>query len=310
MKWITKSTIPDKKNFVSYDSEMLSIGSCFADEVGGKLAKAGFNIVVNPIGIIFNPVSILQSLQNALNSSIREELILERDEHYFHYAYHSELTADSSNELIEKIKLKQAEIKNSLINGDRLLLTFGTAWVYRTVSDNKVVANCHKMPSSLFQKELLDLEKLKEMAGKLFETIFKLNPKMEVLLSVSPVRHSRDGLHENNLSKGVLHLFTDFLCNKFDQINYFPAYELVVDELRDYRFYKEDLVHPNEQAVDYVFDSFQTSYFSNQTKEIYDLQLKISKAKSHKFMNASENEMKNHQDKINQLEISLSKLKA
>ena len=310
MKWITKAVLPNKIDYISYESDMLSIGSCFADEVGERLSEAKFNIAVNPIGILFNPVSILQSLQNSLNSSINEDLILERDEHFFHYAYHSELTADSKPSLIENIRQKQDIVKDSLTNGNRLLLTFGTAWAYRKISDKKVVANCHKMSASLFEKELLDLEKLKVMASNLFESIIKINPNIEVLISISPVRHSKDGLHENNLSKGVLQLFTDFLCNKFDKINYFPAYELVIDELRDYRFYKEDLVHPNKQAVDYVFDAFKTAYFSNKTKDIYDLQSKIVKAKSHQFMNASEVEKKNHQQKIIQLEDALSKLKA
>src|SRR5690606_15008102 len=166
---------------------------------------------------------------------------------YFHYGYHSRVNGADRVELIKNIEAIQYTAQRRLLQGDHLFITFGTAWVYRLIEQSSVVANCHKMPAQLFSKELIDLGKLITLSTQLFSRLFDENPKLRVLVSVSPVRHSKDGLHENNISKGILHLLAKHLTDSFERVVYFPAYELVVDDLRDYRFFKEDLVHPNKQ---------------------------------------------------------------
>lgn len=307
MKWRTETELPQKKGFISYEDSILTIGSCFADEMGNSLNNGGFDISVNPFGVIFNPVSILQLIQNAMEGGIREDLILERDMKFFHYGYHSRVCESTKDDLIKKIEALQYNAQQRLIKGKKLILTFGSAWVYR-LENKSVVANCHKMPAQLFIKELLDLDKLNRLSTEFFSKLFELNTELEVVVSVSPVRHTRDGLHENNLSKSVLHLFCQHLTTSFKQVQYFPAYELVVDDLRDYRFYKEDLVHPNSQAVAYVFEKFQEVYFNAFTQQKFDLHMKIKKAQLHHFLNATIDEVKQHEAYIEKLQNQLASL--
>lgn len=308
MKWITEVSIPNRKGELNYGQSMLSIGSCFAEEIGTRLKDAGFNISVNPFGIIFNPVSILQLVQNTLDGNVRDDLLFSRDMKAFHYGYHSRIFAPSEDELKEKIESIQYTVQRKLLEGDVLVLTFGTAWVYRLNEANAVVANCHKMPAQLFTKELIDLEKLKVFSKELFTKLFESNPKLKVVLTVSPVRHTKDGVRENNISKGLLHLYSQYLEQQFDQIAYFPAYELVMDELRDYRFYKEDLVHPSKQAVNYVFDKFVQSYFDDRTMMKFSLHEKLKKAKMHHFLNATVEEVRKHEEYIQKLESELENI--
>ena len=306
MKWRTEVNIEPNYGFLTYDHSILSIGSCFADEIGHKLKRSGFDIDVNPFGVIFNPVSLLQLIQDALDENPREQFIVERAGKWYHYGYHSEVFGESSQDLLEKVQKINHSTKLRIASADHLFLTFGTTWVYRLLQNELIVANCHKMPAELFHKERIGLKRLDEFSMGLFTRLFELNPKLKVTLTVSPVRHSKDGLHENNLSKSVLHLYCDFLQRNFENINYFPAYELVVDELRDYRFYKEDLVHPNEQALEYVFNKFGEAYFDPRTSKKYELYEKLRKAESHEHMNASKEEKEKHEEFINDLKAKLS----
>ena len=307
MNWRTETKIEPNKGFLKYEHSSTAIGSCFADEIGERLKSGGFDISVNPFGVIFNPVSILQLIQNALDGNVREDLIFSRDMKFFHYGYHSSVFGSSEEDLTKNIEGIQYNVQRRLVQGNKLFLTFGSAWAYRLI-DNAIVANCHKMPANLFTKELIDLEKLERLSEQLFTRLFEENPNLEVMITVSPVRHVKDGLYENNLSKSVLHLFSQYLTNKFTQISYFPAYELVVDDLRDYRYYKEDLIHPNKQAIDYVFDRFRDSQFDQQTEEKFMLHEKIRKAEVHHFLNATLEEIKKHEDYIVGLKDQLATL--
>lgn len=308
MKWRTTENIPDWGDYLSYHHSSLSIGSCFSDEIGNRLKNAGFDISVNPFGVIFNPVSILQLIQNALDGTVREELFLERDGMHFHYGYHSNISDSSKEELLKTIDGIQYAVQNKLLKGDHLFLTFGTAWAWRLKEQNAIVANCHKMPSNLFEKELIDFSRLAQFSKQLFTRLFQENPNLKVMLTVSPVRHTREGLHNNNVSKSILHLFAHHLVNAFEQVSYFPSYELVVDDLRDYRFYKEDLVHPNKQAIQYVFDHFKQSCFSAETMHKYEIHEKLRKAQAHHFLNATLDEVRKHETHIENLKKELAEL--
>ena len=308
MKWRTEVDIKEDKGYLKYEHSLISMGSCFSDEIGVKLKNNGFDIKVNPAGILFNPVSIMQLIQNSLDEKIREDMILERDGIFYHYGLHSSVSGTSKTDLLKQIEFLQFKIKKRLSEADHLFLTFGTAFLWRLQNDNSAVANCHKMPANLFKKELVDHVRLEDFSVQLFQRLKELNPKLKILLTVSPVRHSREGLHENNLSKSTLLLFANKLANTFDNIQYFPAYELVMDELRDYRFFKEDLVHPNEQAVDYVFEKFRSAFFDQKTIEQFELHDKIRKAEAHDHMNASEESIQKHESYISDLKEKLQKL--
>lgn len=302
-----------KTNFIgdviNYQSRILTVGSCFADNIGNHLSEFGFSTTTNPFGIFFNPISIFDALDSALNQKINEDQFVERDGHWFHYDYHSDLTANTKEELRSKIFSCLEQTKNELLTCDVLIVTLGTAWIYKHLKANQYVANCHKMPQTEFEKELIHLESLKNWCHTFFVTLFEKNKNLKVILSVSPVRHIKDGLHENNLSKSVLHLLSNFLNNNFENIIYFPAYELVIDDLRDYRFYKEDLIHPTEQAIEYVFEKFSESYFSEKTKRAVEIKSSILKAENHRFLNATESEKENHQKLIEKLKADFEKSK-
>ena len=263
---------------------------------------------MNPFGVIFNPSSIFQLLLDVEEFQLREEYILKRNAKYFHYNYHSVIFGHSQEELVDNIKRTQSLVRDKLLNSKHLFLTFGTAWVWKLLQSNSVVANCHKMPSDLFKKELSDLRELQVFGEKFVSKLLNLNSNLQILLTVSPVRHSREGLHGNNISKSVLHMLCHQLCGKFDSVVYFPSYELVVDELRDYRFYKEDLVHPNKQAIDFVFSKFRASFFDDNTSKMYALHEQLRKATTHRFMNATPEEIDKHQKHIQTLKTKLGNL--
>lgn len=306
MKLNTPVQITPVSGWFDFPGDILSMGSCFANDIGSNLKDSGFNIEINPFGILFNPVSIMQAMQNSINQSIDERLIVTRDQQYFHYGYHSQISGHQLEDLQEKIESKQKITREKLEKGKLLILTFGTAWVWRYLETNSVAANCHKMPAKLFTKELIDLEKIKKMCHQFFTNLFSINPSLKVILSVSPIRHTRQGMHENNLSKSILLLLTDHLRQNFKNVSYFPAYEIVLDELRDYRFFKEDMIHPSDQAVKYVYERFKETYFDNQMHHFSELALKIKKAEEHQFMNASPEVKMQHHEQIAAMKMELA----
>jgi len=298
MNFRTELKLSVVSDLINYKSKILTIGSCFADEMGARLKEYEFNVVNNPFGILFNPVSIFDALDNSLNEKINQDLFVERNGHWFHFDYHSSITSKSKDELKSKIVELQHQTKLNLLNTDVLIVTLGTAWVYKHIKFNQYVANCHKVAQSEFQKELMHLESLKNWCQTFFAQLFEKNEKLNVILTVSPVRHIKDGLHENNLSKSVLHLLSNHLKNNFENILYFPAYELIVDDLRDYRFYKEDMIHPTPQAIEYVFNKFSDSYFSQRTKEIVSLKSELVNLKNHRLLVADATVKQQHIEKI------------
>lgn len=288
MKFRTE-LVPEKSHdFISFQSRILSVGSCFADEIGNRLNQLKFDISVNPAGIIFNPVSIADLFQNSLLGHLDDELIVERDGLFYHYGFHSKVCGSTKAELEKRVGDIQNQVKLKLLDANLLLITFGTSWVYRHVKTDQLIANCHKIPQKEFTKELLNLDDLKKRYAGLLNQLTASNPSLKVMVTVSPVRHVKDGIHENNLSKSVLLLLADYLVRNFKQLTYFPAYELVVDDLRDYRFYKEDLIHPTEQAINYVFDKFSEAYFSEKTKQGVRLQKEMLNLKAHRSLHFSD----------------------
>lgn len=309
MKLTTPVSIDPKPDFFNHGSKIISIGSCFSDHVGALLDEKGFRIDVNPFGILFNPHSIAKNIMNALDGNTNGDSVVERDGKFFHYDYHSEINASSKAGLLETVEQNQKRIAEEISQANRLVLTWGTAWVYKLLEQDTVVANCHKIPQNKFEKALLDLEVQVNTYQNLFNTLRQINPQLEILLTVSPVKHIKNGLHENNLSKSVLLLLCEKLVKSFDFVHYFPAYEIVIDELRDYRFFNVDMIHPTEQTVEYVYNRFAETYFTEETHKIVKLTDKFNKLKKHRFMNATPEEIEAHEKKVRTLSEQIAQLK-
>jgi hypothetical protein len=239
-------------------SPVFLAGSCFADEVGSLLKKYKFNVMANPFGVVFNPLSLCQLLGDALqNNAPAKELFVQRDEIWYHYQWHSELSHPSHEVLEEHIAQRLADagrfIEHAKHEESYMVITLGTAWVYRLLNSGHLVNNCHKMPAALFNKELLSPETIAEALLGLKN---KLPEKMHLLLTVSPVRHLKDTLPLNAVSKSVLRYAVHLAQQTCPTIAYFPAFEIMTDELRDYRFYKDDLIHPSAEAIAIIFRRF------------------------------------------------------
>jgi hypothetical protein len=285
MKWSIDFPIPNYPFPISHQSKILSLGSCFAQTIGQKMIDAKFDCLVNPFGTIFNPQSLEILLKAAISEDqFEESLICERDGLYFHYYAHSDLWGKTKTEVIDKLRSKRKEAKVYLEQGTHLILTLGTAWVYE-LEEFGTVANCHKQPGKLFSKRLLTLEEMESRLVLLFDDFSRRYPDLKVILTVSPVRHIKDGISENQLSKSLLRVLCANLQKRIASVSYFPAYEIMVDELRDYRFYKSDLIHPSEEAENYIWQKWQSSHFSEVTLSKVEEIRKVNLELAHRPLN-------------------------
>jgi len=267
MEFRTRIHITEGEVMINHSTEMMMLGSCFSEEIGRKLLAHKFRVDVNPFGILYNPFSVSEALKRIISGiSFRE-----RDLFYYNGMYHSPMHhgAYSSPRLEESLQLinKRFEKAVALLPlTDLLMVTFGTAWAYRRKDDNHIVANCHKLPANLFERTRLSIGEITREWEMLIKHLLQLNPQMKILFTVSPVRHMKDGAHENQLSKATLMLAIEQLQTLFPrQLYYFPAYELMLDELRDYRFYGDDMLHPSSLAVNYIWGEFSRCCFSPET---------------------------------------------
>jgi hypothetical protein len=269
---------------IDHQQSVFLIGSCFAENIGNLFQQHYFNTLVNPNGILFNPKSIYQSLINCLeNKEMEDSSILNRNNLYLSYLHHSSIYDHSKEDLMLSLDRIQQQTNIFLKSADHLILTFGSAFVYKHKKTHRIVANCHKQPAAEFEKTLLSVEEIITNYSELLDKLKTFNPKLKIILTVSPVKYLKDGIEENNLSKATLLLAIHELCKNRSCI-YFPAYELVTDDLRDYRFYKEDMAHPNEQAIAYVWEKFSNTYFSANTKQLNKELLSIRHSEQHQLL--------------------------
>lgn len=276
---------PVQETPIRHEDKLVMIGSCFAENIGDKLSAAKFNCLVNPNGILFNPMSIAHALNTYVNkTAINETDIILNNGLYSSLNHHGCFSNTDKSALIDAINDSASEAHHQLKTASHLLITFGTSNVYRYTKTNEVVANCHKLPQQLFTKEQLQPQTIIDAYQQLITTLRSFNPKLNIIFTVSPVKYLRDGLIENNLSKAVLIYSIHELIKTDPNCHYFPAYELVNDDLRDHRFYKEDMAHPNQQAIDYVWEQFADSYFNNTTKELIGKINDITRAASHRTL--------------------------
>lgn len=277
---------------ISHHEKILMMGSCFAGYIGEYLTNYKFNCEINPNGILFNPVSISEALNSYIHHSF-ENSIVKNNDLFFSMNHHGDFAFKKKDELTQKIKTIVQKGSRFLKETDWLIITFGSAFAYRYLKTGEIVANCHKLPQNEFKKELLSPEEIISGYLDVLKDLKKLNPKLKIIFTVSPVKYLRDGLIENSLSKSILiHSVHRIICQT-DNCFYFPAYELVTDDLRDYRFYKEDLVHPNELGIKYVLEKFETVFFNDETMKLNDAIAEISVAVQHKPIHPeSENNLK------------------
>ncbi|MEM0938289.1 MAG: GSCFA domain-containing protein [Bacteroidota bacterium] len=254
------------------------IGSCFSSEIGKKLLSNKFQVLSNPLGTIFNPSSIFK----ILSGNIDPTNSVEKNGIHYHWDAHSKISSLDFQHLQQTIQEKIATSEKFLQKSKWLIITFGTAWTYKQRSSKNIVANCHKVDTSEFYKELLDVKLIVDAFRDFKMHIIKINPYINIILTVSPVRHTRDGLVENNRSKARLIEAVHDIVERFENVDYFPAYELMIDELRDYRFYATDLVHPSDQAVDYLWTRLAETYFSDETLSFIKEWQQIETALNHK----------------------------
>jgi len=312
MKFRSEVNIDILEKKIKYSDNLLFIGSCFSGNIGNKFAERLFNTRVNPFGVIFNPISIFKLLERAIDNNYfdKSDWIF-RNEKWLNLDLHGELSFSNIDEAISNSNILINDIHNFLKTTNHIFLTFGTAWVYTLKKNNQLVANCHKIPQKEFDKKLLTTNEIVEFGNSIISKLKKFNTKTQIIYTVSPVRHWSDGAHNNNLSKSTLHLsINEFLQHK--NTSYFPSYELVVDELRDYRFYERDLIHPNEMATDFVWDKLYDNWIENTTKEeILEIE-KIILSSNHRPFNveseAHQKFLKNTLNKLHQLKKKHTKI--
>lgn len=254
MNLSTEIKIQPIEQRIVYGDRLLFLGSCFADEIGNICKGLGFNALVNPFGVLFNPASICQSVERLESGKdfTKDDVIEVGGEFYCTFSHNTEFWNPSPEKLLETVNGSLNSARQHFLQAKWIVISLGTSWIYRHKQRGLIVSNCHKLPSQLFQREFLTTEQSTESLSQLVEK----HKDKQFIFTVSPLRHLKDGLHENQISKAALLLAVDEICKRFGNAHYFPAYEILLDELRDYRFYKEDMIHPTEQAVRYIWENF------------------------------------------------------
>ena len=281
----TKIDLPAYERKIDYRDEMVLIGSCFAENIGEKLTSRCFPVDVNPFGIVYNPLSVGTVLKMLMEEKrFTEDNIFFANGRWNSYHHHSRFSHPDKEICLAQINKRITNGANQLRRARFLFITFGTAWVYENRSDGRVVANCHKQPAAQFRRYRLDVIETVKRWEKLLSRLWEINPRLHVVFTVSPIRHWKDGAHENQISKSVLFLVIENLLKKFEKgsVDYFPSYEIVMDELRDYRFYASDMVHLNDSAVDYIWERFSDVLITKDSRDIMSRVEKLRRATRHR----------------------------
>lgn len=269
---------------LDYSSGVITLGSCFSEVVGNYLQQHKFPVKSNPFGTVYNMKSVLDVIRNAVDDTLPEERrIVSREGLFFHLDYHSQFYSDSPQGLTGHIRSAGHDFRQFLSGARLLIITLGTSWVYAFEGDT--VSNCHKLPASHFEKRFLGLDEQRELLSLLISTVRRLNPHLKIMFTVSPVRHIKDGLTENGASKAVLRVICQEAVQNYPGTCYFPSYEVMMDDLRDYRFYRADLIHPNEVAENHICTLFMKSVVSEEARKISEEWGRVRQAMEHRPLN-------------------------
>lgn len=283
---------------LSYKDTILAMGSCFAESVGQRLRESGFNLIRNPFGVVYNPITIVESLTRLTQfKPFEADDLVFHDGLYHSFSHHGSFSGTDSDVVLKHMNAAYRQAASALNATNRLLLTFGTSWVYRLKETNQVVSNCHKIPQTTFTHARLSVNDIVEACSPLFDRLFSQNSDLRIVLTVSPIRHLKDGLHANNISKATLLMAVEELVETFPGVYYFPSYELMLDDLRDYRFYADDMLHPSTLAINYIWEYFSECFFSKQTMEMAKQVQQIRKAMEHRPFHPDETAYKRFSQK-------------
>ena len=293
-------------NLIDYQSKILLLGSCFVENIGEKFEYFKFLSLQNPFGILYHPKAIENLILNAINEKEYDESgVFHHNERWHCFDAHSDLSSTSKEELLNDLN-SAIKLTNQQINqSTHIIITLGTAWAYRFIETDTIVANCHKVPQKKFLKQIQSVKSIIESLEAMIELLRSVNNKLSILFTVSPVRHIKDGFTENTQSKSHLISAIHQVVELRKNIHYFPSYEIMMDELRDYRFYSEDMLHPNKTAINYIWESFQLVWISSEVKELMGGVDSVQKGLNHKPFNPKSEQ---HREFLQMLEIKKSKL--
>jgi hypothetical protein len=277
---------PDK---ISYNDRVMFIGSCFASAMGSQMEMGHMQVMINPAGAVFNPVSVSNTLDTITSG---KEFLID-DLHFYDgtwlsFYHYTDFSSEDPSIVLEKINRRSKEAFEFLKNARFLFVTLGTSRIYKLKKSGIVVSNCHKIPSEQFESRMLTVDEIVTLWIEQIDKLHSLLPKLKIVFTISPVRHWKDGAHGNQVSKSVLFVAVEELLRQNTALKYFPAYELVIDDLRDYRFYNDDMLHPSGSAINYIWESFSGCYFDIVTLNTWKEVVKITKAFNHRFNTDSE----------------------
>lgn len=317
MQFTTQIAISRNLNPIDYNSKIVSFGSCFAENIGGKFEYFKFRNTTNPFGIIFNPVSIAKLIERAVvQRYFTKDDIFFFNERWHCYEVHSDCSTTTSKALLDNLNQLLLDTQKQLQEATHIIITYGTSWVYRHIETNAIVANCHKVPQKHFSKELLSIDSIQKSIQNTVSLIETINPKCNFIFTVSPVRHLKDGFVENQVSKAhLIAAIYDNLKTEHLKLNtdYFPSYEIMMDELRDYRFYANDMIHPSSLAIEYIWERFAATQIDASAITTMELVQTIQKGLAHRPFNPnSQSHQKfeaNLKEKIATLEAQYSFMK-
>lgn len=292
-KFHTTVDIPVFSSQTGYAKKNMFLGSCFTENIGNRMAALKFNVDINPFGILYNPVSVANGLRILMEGELfKSEDLIEVDGLWHSFFHHGRFSSPNKEETLDSINIRLKSSAEFLKTTNFLFITFGTAWVYKYKKTGQTVSNCHKIPAFEFERVRLSVDEIVQEYKELFAEIRKINPAIQVIFTVSPIRHWKDGAVENQRSKAILMLAIDTLIRGFghDFCSYFPAYEIVMDELRDYRFYAPDMLHISDVAIEYIWEKFEKSLIDTESRNIAKKVDKIVKAAFHKPLHSGTHE--------------------
>jgi hypothetical protein len=285
--FVTKVEIPVSGHKIGYNDRILLSGSCFAENIGLKMVESRFDAAVNPFGVLYNPMSVANSIRRLIDPRPynADDLFFHNDL-YHSFDHHSSYSRPFVEECLAGINNSLKNNAERLRKSTCLMITFGSAYIYYFKENGEIVANCHKRPESDFVREMISIERITEVWDMLIHELLDMNPSLKIIFTVSPIRHFRDGAHNNQLSKATLLLSTNILTELFPKnVSYFPAYELMIDELRDYRFYSDDMIHPSAAAINHIWERFCETSMNSETISEIDEVSKIVKSLNHRVLN-------------------------
>lgn len=309
MEFRTVVPLPKKIPPLQPEQRILLLGSCFSEHLGAALQRHHFQVDLNPFGILYNPASIAAALQRILTGTpFQAEELFFYQERWHSRMHHGDFSAPTAEEALTRINGRLLPAHEAMAATDWLMITFGTSYVYREKEQGGVVANCHKLPEKFFSRSRLSVEEIVEEYSALIKRLLALRPTLKLLFTVSPIRHLRDGLHANQLSKATLLLAIDALQERFpESVFYFPSYEIVNDELRDYRFYAEDMLHPSPTTVSYLWERFGETFFSPETQQFVQEVERVSDGLAHRPIQPDSEATRRFLSNLEQSILELSK---